>query len=128
MLHFVQHDSEWMISEVQTDISLPYIMSNKNDTTLYVGFTNDIERRIKEHKSGLTKGFTQRYNCDKLVYFETYSDVNQALDREKQIKKWRREKKDLLIKTLNPDLKDLSDGFLDSLRSLEMTDYGKEEL
>ena len=105
-----------------------YIMSNKNDTTLYVGFTNDIERRIKEHKSGLTKGFTQRYNCDKLVYFETYSDVNQALDREKQIKKWRREKKDLLIKTLNPDLKDLSDGFLDSLRSLEMTDYGKEEL
>lgn len=83
-----------------------YIMSNKNDTTLYVGFTNDIERRIKEHKSGLTK----------------------ALDREKQIKKWRREKKDLLIKTLNPDLKDLSDGFLDSLRSLEMTNYGKEEL
>ena len=74
MLHFVQHDSEWMISEVQTDISLPYIMSNKNDTTLYLGFTNDIERRIKEHKSGLTKGFTQRYNCDKLVYFETYSD------------------------------------------------------
>ena len=97
-------------------------MSNKNDTTLYVGFTNDIERRIKE------QGFTQRYNCDKLVFFETYSDVNQALDREKQIKKWRREKKDLLIKTLNPDLKDLSDGFLDSLRSLEMTDYGKEEL
>ena len=83
-----------------------YIMSNKNDTTLYVGFTNDIERRIKEHKSGLAK----------------------ALDREKQIKKWRREKKDLLIKTLNPDLKDLSDGFLDSLRSLEMTDYGKEKL
>ena len=117
-----------MISEGQTDISLPYIMSNKNDTTLYVGFTNDIERRIKEHKSGLTKGFTQRYNCYKLVYFETYSDINQALDREKQIKKWRREKKDLLIKTLNPDLKDLSDGFLDSLCSLEMTENGEEEL
>ena len=54
--------------------------------------------------------------------------MTKALDREKQIKKWRREKKDLLIKTLNPDLKDLSDGFLDSLRSLEMTEYGKEEL
>ena len=81
-------------------------MSNKNNTTLYVGMTNDIERRLQEHKSGLIKGFTQRYNCDKLVYLESYSDVNQAIDREKQIKKWRREKKD---------------GFLDSLRSLEMT-------
>jgi len=50
-------------------------MSNKNDTTLYVGFTNDIERRIKEHKSGLAKGFTQRYNCDKLMYFETDKEM-----------------------------------------------------
>ena len=98
-----------------------YIMSNQNDTTLYVGMTNNIERRLEEHKSGLIK--------DKLVYFECYSDVNQAIEREKQIKKWRREKKDWLIKTINPDLNDLCDGFLDSLRSLEMTDgNGKEEL
>ena len=97
-------------------------MSNKNDTVLYIGVTNNIERRVKEHKSGLIPGFTQRYNCDKLVYLETYSDINQALEREKQLKKWRREKKDWLIKTLNPNLTDLSEGFLDSLRSLEMTE------
>ena len=91
--------------------------------------TNNIERRSEEHKSGLIRGFTQRYNCDKLVYFELYSDVNQATEREKQLKKWRREKKEWLIKTVNPDFKDLSDGFLDSLRSLEMTDkYGKQKL
>ena len=106
-----------------------YIMSNKNNTTLYIGMTNNIERRSEEHKSGLIRGFTQRYNCDKLVYFELYSDVNQATEREKQLKKWRREKKEWLIKTVNPDFKDLSDGFLDSLRSLEMTDkYGKQKL
>ena len=97
-------------------------MSNKNDTVLYIGVTNNIERRVQEHKSGLILGFTQRYNCNKLVYFETYSDINQALDREKQLKKWRRDKKDWLIKTLNPNLTDLSEGFLDSLRSLEMTE------
>lgn len=91
--------------------------------------TNNIERRSEEHKSGLIRGFTQRYNCDKLVYFELYSDVNQAIEREKQLEKWRREKKEWLIKTVNPDFKDLSDGFLDSLRSLEMTDkYGKQKL
>ena len=64
-----------------------YIMSNKNNTTLYIGMTNNIERRSEEHKSGLIRGFTQRYNCDKLVYFELYSDVNQAIEREKQLKK-----------------------------------------
>ena len=106
-----------------------YIMSNKNNTTLYIGMTNNIERRSEEHKSGLIRGFIQRYNCDKLVYFELYSDVNQAIEREKQLEKWRREKKEWLIKTVNPDFKDLSDGFLDSLRSLEMTDkYGKQKL
>ena len=98
-----------------------YIMSNQNDTVLYIGVTNNIERRIQEHKSGLIPGFTQKYNCDKLVYLETYSDINQALDREKQLKKWRREKKDWLIKRQNPEYVDLSGGFLDSLRSLEMT-------
>ena len=91
--------------------------------------TNNIERRSEEHKSGLIRGFTQRYNCDKLVYFELYSDVNQAIEREKQLKKWRREKKERLIKTVNPDFKDLSDGLLDSPRSLEMTDKdGKQKL
>ena len=99
-----------------------YILSNKNDTVLYIGVTSNIERRIKEHKSGLINGFTQRYNCDKLVYLESYSDINQALDREKQLKRWRREKKEWLIQMQNPEFTDMSEGFLDSLRSLEMTD------
>ena len=84
-----------------------YIMSNANDTTLYIGVTNDIERRVKEHRSGQIPGFTQKYNCCKLVYYETYSDIGQAIEREKKLKKWRREKKDRLINTMNPDLKDL---------------------
>ena len=63
-----------------------YILSNKTDTVLYIGVTNNIERRIQEHKSRSIPGFTQTYNCDKLVYLESYSDINQALDREKQLK------------------------------------------
>ncbi len=86
-----------------------YIMSSPNNSTLYIGVTNDIERRIQEHKSRLIPGFTQKYNCCKLVYYEQYSDINQAIEREKKLKKWRREKKDWLIKTMNPDLKDLGD-------------------
>ena len=86
-----------------------YIMSSPNNSTIYIGVTNDIERRIKEHKSGLIPGFTQKYNCCKLVYYEQYSDINQAIEREKKLKKWRREKKEWLIKTMNPDFKDLGD-------------------
>ena len=88
-----------------------YIMSNLNNTTLYIGVTNDIERRVKEHKSGTTTGFTQKYNCVKLVYYEKYSDIEQAIEREKKLKRWRREKKDWLISTMNPELKDLAEDF-----------------
>ena len=85
-----------------------YIMSSLNNTTLYIGVTNDLERRVKEHKSGEIPGFTQKYNCCKLVYFEEYSDIDQAIEREKKVKKWRREKKDWLIRTKNPELIDLA--------------------
>ena len=88
-----------------------YITSSPNDSTLYIGVTNDLERRITEHRSGLIPGFTQKYNCCKLVYFEEYSDINQAIEREKKLKKWRREKKDWLIRTLNPELNDLYEDF-----------------
>ena len=87
-------------------------MSNPNNTTLYIGVTNDIERRVQEHKSGQIPGFTQKYNCTKLVYYEKYSDIDQAIEREKKLKKWRREKKDWLIRTINPDLKDLFEEFI----------------
>ena len=88
-----------------------YIMSSLNNTTLYIGVTNDIERRVKEHKSGTITGFTQKYNCVKLVYYEKYSDIEQAIEREKKLKRWRREKKDWLISTMNPELKDLAEDF-----------------
>ena len=71
-----------------------YILANKSDTTLYIGVTNDLERRVTEHRSGTIPGFTQKYNCHKLVYFESFSDVEQAIAREKQLKKWSRAKKD----------------------------------
>ncbi len=86
-------------------------MSNTSGSTIYVGVTNDIVQRVAEHKSGSIPGFTQKYCCYKLVYFESYSDIDQAIEREKKIKKWRREKKDWLIKTLNPTLGDLSEDF-----------------
>ena len=85
-----------------------YILSNQTNTTLYIGVTNDLERRILEHKSGLIPGFTQKYNCHKLVYYEEYSDINQAIDREKQLKKWSRGKKDWLIDMVNKERKDLT--------------------
>ncbi len=84
-----------------------YILSNWNNKVLYVGVTNDLKRRAHEHKKHLVKGFTDKYNCDKLVYYEISGDVNSAITREKQLKKWRRGKKDFLIKTMNPNMRDL---------------------
>lgn len=84
-----------------------YIMSNINDTTLYTGMTDNLERRVLEHKSGLIPGFTKRYNCNKLVYYEVFSDVNQAIEREKQIKGWKRERKEELINKDNKGRYDL---------------------
>ena len=81
-----------------------YILSSKNNSTLYIGVTNDLERRLNEHRSGLIPGFTQKYHCEKLVYFEEYSDINQAIEREKQLKHWSRSK---LIDSVNPERKDL---------------------
>ena len=84
-----------------------YILANNSDTTLYIGVTNDLERRVAEHRSGTIPGFTQKYNCHKLVYFESFSVVEQAIAREKQLKKWSRAKKDARIYTQNKECKDL---------------------
>jgi len=78
---------------------------------MYLGVTNNLERRVYEHRNKLIKGFTEKYNVNKLVYFEETSDVAVAIIREKEIKKWRREKKNALVKKVNPDWKDLSHGF-----------------
>ncbi len=85
-----------------------YLLTNWNNRVMYVGVTNHLERRLHEHKNKLIEGFTKKYNVDKLVYFEMTSDVLAAIEREKQIKKWRREKKDRLVIAANPEWKDLS--------------------
>lgn len=84
-----------------------YIMTNRSGT-LYVGVTNDLERRVYEHKEKLVPGFTARYRIDRLVFFETTDDVRVAIEREKQIKGWGRSKKILLINRMNPSWRDLS--------------------
>jgi len=78
-----------------------YIMTNTS-RTLYVGVTNNLERRVFEHKSKSIAGFTRTYNITKLIYFEEFSDIRYAIVREKQIKSWRRQKKLALIKSTNP--------------------------
>lgn len=86
-----------------------YILSNWCDSVLYIGVTSNLERRLYEHKNHLVKGFTQKYNVHKLVYFETTGDIHAALEREKQLKGWTRTKKNMLIVKSNPLWKDLSD-------------------
>ena len=86
-------------------------MSNKNNTVLYIGVTNDLKRRVEEHKSGLIPGFTRKYNCHKLVHYETFSDINQAIEREKTLKGWIRKRKDELINMYNPEREDLYNRF-----------------
>ena len=84
-----------------------YIMSNLHNTTLYTGITNDLERRVQEHRIYDSKSFTSRYRCHKLVYYEEYSSSMEAICREKQIKSWSRKRKDELIDSKNPDRVDL---------------------
>ncbi|MBM9531801.1 GIY-YIG nuclease family protein [Desulfoprunum benzoelyticum] len=88
-----------------------YILTNWNNKVLYVGVTNDLERRLQEHRMKLVPGFTEKYNVNKLVYFEETQDIVAAVEREKEIKKWRREKKDALVAGSNPEWKDLSEGW-----------------
>lgn len=85
-----------------------YIMSNFRRTTLYIGVTNDLARRVYEHREGLLEGFTKRYRLKYLVYYEEAGTINDAIAREKQLKNWHREWKINLIKSVNPDMKDLS--------------------
>ncbi|HVA96443.1 MAG TPA: GIY-YIG nuclease family protein [Candidatus Acidoferrales bacterium] len=84
-----------------------YIVSNKWNTTLYVGVTNDLIKRVWQHKQKLVKGFTQKYNIDKLVYYEQFESINQAITREKQLKGGSRKQKTDLIEIVNPEWDDL---------------------
>ncbi len=86
-----------------------YMMMNQRNTVLYIGITSDLSKRIWDHKQKIVPGFTQRYNIDKLVYYEMYNESMLAIEREKQLKRWRREKKLWLIQKENPTRRDLSD-------------------
>ena len=86
------------------------MITNWNNKVIYIGVTNNLERRIYEHKEKLIDGFTKKYNVYKLVYFEDTSDVLSAIEREKQLKKWSRQKKINLIEKMNPKWKDLYSG------------------
>lgn len=85
-----------------------YILSNWDDSDLYIGVTSNLPRRLYEHRNGLADGFTKRYNVHKLVYFENTNDVYSAISREKQLKNWSRAKKNHLIELQNPQWRDLS--------------------
>lgn len=84
-----------------------YIMSNKNNNVLYIGVTNDLVRRVYEHKNKILKGFTAKYNVDKLVYYECFDDELSAIQREKNLKNWHKEWKEKLINQMNPLWDDL---------------------
>ncbi len=84
-----------------------YILANQRNTTLYIGMTSNLAKRVWEHKNKIVKGFTEKYNVTRLVYYECYDDPENAILREKRLKKWKREWKIELIKKMNPQWKDL---------------------
>ena len=85
-------------------------MANTTRRVIYIGITNDLYRRYIEHKNGTIEGFTNKYKCHDLIYFEEFKFIEEAIAREKELKGWKREKKDALIKTFNPNLQDLAIG------------------
>ena len=85
-----------------------YILTNQNNKTLYIGVTKNIERRIYEHKNGLINGFSKKYKLKKLIYYEEFESIVEALTREKQLKNWHREWKINLVKEINPENSDLA--------------------
>ncbi|MCQ2125228.1 MAG: GIY-YIG nuclease family protein [Fibrobacter sp.] len=87
--------------------SYTYILFSQRNGTLYIGVTNDLKRRVSEHKSKAIPGFTQKYGVDKLGYFEEYNDIRFAIEREKVLKGWRRDRKIKLLESVNPTWKDL---------------------
>ena len=100
-----------------------YFLTNKNNRSLYIGVTNNILRRITEHKAKINPGFTNKYACNRLVYFEQFEQITEAIAREKQLKKWKREWKNALVENNNPEWNDLSkfigfrDEFVDFIKT-----------
>ncbi|MFC1563767.1 GIY-YIG nuclease family protein [candidate division KSB1 bacterium] len=91
-----------------------YILSNQNNKTLYIGVTNNLERRVYEHKNELINGFTKKYKLKKLVYYEEYDYINDAIKREKQLKNWHRDWKVNLIRSNNPEFCDFAQDWFET--------------
>lgn len=89
-----------------------YIMTDKDDDVYYIGVTNDLLKRVYQHRNKLTEGFTKKYNLTKLIYFEIFDDPTSAISREKQLKAWKRDWKQELILAKNPELNDLYEELL----------------
>ncbi|MBI5403038.1 MAG: GIY-YIG nuclease family protein [Ignavibacteriae bacterium] len=104
-----------------------YILTNKNNTVFYTGFTNNLLRRVIEHKYKITDGFTKKYKVIKPVYFERFADVFIAIKREKRLKKWNRDWKLEIIKNENPTLRDLIFDYITPKEVEEMEDLFKEK-
>jgi len=108
-----------------------YILANQKNGTLYIGITNNLERRVYEHKKGITPGFTKKYGLKILVHFDETDNMSVALTREKQLKKWNRKWKIRLIEETNPTWEDLAEGWFDEnickkLYSLDSRLHGKD--
>ena len=89
-----------------------YILTSKENTAMYIGVTSNLQKRLCEHKSEQMDGYTKKYHVHKLVYFEEFSEVTDAIAREKQLKGWNRSKKNRLVETQNPNWDDLSESFI----------------
>jgi len=96
-----------ILHKMESKLFYTYLITSKNNTVLYLGFTDNLKRRISQHKSKNSKGFSGKYNTKKLVWFESTQYVDNAIKREKQIKKWNREWKENLINDMNPTWEDL---------------------
>ncbi len=94
---------------IQQRMYFVYILTNWNHKVMYIGVTNNLHKRMYQHKSKLIEGFTKKYNVNKLVYYEATEDIRSAIEREKQLKGWIRTKKNSLVTTINPEWKDLGD-------------------
>ena len=92
--------------------SAVYFMANNNNNVIYISVTSNLEKRVYQHKTKAYKGFTEKYNCNKIVYFEVFTDIKQAISREKQLKKGNRKRKNDLVNSMNPKWNDLSDGWV----------------
>ncbi len=88
-----------------------YMLSNKYKNVLYTGVTNNLRKRVYEHKMKFNRGFTSRYNCTTLVWYEKFNDINVAISREKQLKNWKRQWKNVLVEKDNPNWNDLAENW-----------------